>query len=229
MGTRMGNLTEHRPKCMTELPSGETILSGQLRQLSAAGVSKVIMATGFKQDLIVRYCNASHPNTNFVFVFNPIYDQTNYIYSVYLAREYLHDDILILHGDMVLDDALISDMLKEKRNCMSVSFVRPLPEKDFKAVIKNGRIHKVGVEFFEDAVYAQPVYKLDKNEWEIWLQNIEKFCLEGNTGCYAEVAFNEISERMRLYPFDVKDRLCMEVDTAKDLETAGRYLTGGQP
>ena len=43
---------------------------------------------------------------SFTFVENPIYDKTNYIYSMYLAREYLKDDILLLHGDLVFDKKL---------------------------------------------------------------------------------------------------------------------------
>jgi phosphoenolpyruvate phosphomutase len=226
MGTRMGELTEYRPKCMLEISKGETVLSRQLRQLSAAGISKVIMATGFKQDLIKSYCKEVCADMEFVFAFNPIYDQTNYIYSIYSAREHLCCDTLMLHGDMVFDDGLVSDMLNEKRSCMTVSFERPLPEKDFKAVIENGEIRKIGVEYFENAVYAQPVYRLNRDDWEIWLQCIERYCISGNTRCYAEVAFNEISKDVHLYPFDVKDRLCMEVDTAEDMETVKRYIDG---
>lgn len=52
---------------------------------------------------------------------------------------------------------------------MTVSSTVPLPEKDFKAVIHDNRIEKVGIEFFEDAMAAQPLYKLKKKDWKIWL------------------------------------------------------------
>jgi choline kinase len=57
---------------------------------------------------------------------------------------------------------------------------------------------------------------------------IENYCNAGNAGCYAEVAFNEISENIHLLPFDVRARLCMEIDTAEDLETVRAYVAGGQ-
>ena len=41
----------------------------------------------------------------------------------------------------------------------------PLPEKDFKAVISDGYVKKVGVEYFDDAMEAQALYKLNKKEW----------------------------------------------------------------
>ena len=50
--------------------------------------------------------------------------------------------------------------------------------KSFKAVIKNGLIEKVGVEYFQDAMAAQPLYKLNKADWRIWLDGIVEFCKE---------------------------------------------------
>ena len=48
---------------------------------------------------------------------------------------------------------------------MTVSSTLPLPEKDFKAVIKNNKIDKVGIEIFNEAMAAQPLYKLKKEDW----------------------------------------------------------------
>ena len=64
---------------------------------------------------------------------------------------------------------------------MTVSSTLPLPEKDFKAVIHKNRIEKVGIEFFEDALAAQPLYKLNKEDWNVWLARIEEFCEKENS------------------------------------------------
>ena len=55
---------------------------------------------------------------------------------------------------------------------MTVSSTVALPEKDFKAVIKDGEIKKVGIEFFDDALAAQPLYRFTKEDWETWLDSI---------------------------------------------------------
>ena len=59
-----------------------------------------------------------------------------------------------------------------------------LPEKDFKAVIDDWLIKKIGIEFFENALTAMPLYKLNKKDWIIWLNNIIKFCEHGKTKVY---------------------------------------------
>ena len=101
---------------------------------------------------------------------------------------------------------------------MAVSSALPVPEKDFKAVIRDGRIEKVGVEFFKDVLAAQPLYVLKREDWLIWLDRIIAFCEAGNRKCYAEKALNEVSGEMELYPCDVEELLCSEVDDPDDLE-----------
>ena len=89
LGSRMGVLTSEHPKCMTEISPRETILSRQLNQLSEAGIRDVVITTGYYDGILVDYCHSLDLPLNFTFVKNPVYDQTNYIYSIYCAREYL--------------------------------------------------------------------------------------------------------------------------------------------
>ena len=83
LGSRMGVLTSAHPKCMTEISTKETILSRQLRLISEAGIDEVVMTTGYYDGVLVKYCQSLDLNINFKFVNNPLYDKTNYIYSIY--------------------------------------------------------------------------------------------------------------------------------------------------
>ena len=114
LGSRMGVLTSEHPKCMTEISTGETILSRQLRQIADAGIEEVVITTGFYDGVLVQYCLSLELPIHFTFVKNPIYDKTNYIYSIYCAREYLDDDI-ILFDDLEKEEqdvcVLLADVL----------------------------------------------------------------------------------------------------------------------
>jgi len=219
LGHRMGVITKEHPKCMTEISFKNTILSRQLQILSSFGIEEVVMTTGYYNQILVDYCNALHLPMKFTFVNNPLYDKTNYIYSIYCAKDVLKDDdILLMHGDLVFESLVMEAVIDSPVSCMAVSSTLPLPEKDFKAVIRDGRIEKVGIEFFQNAMAAQPLYKILKEDWLVWLSRIEEFCNADNRKCYAENAFNEVSDRCRIYPCDVKDMLCAEIDTPEDLE-----------
>jgi len=222
MGSRMGVLTKEHPKCMTSISSQETILSHQLRQLVSAGIQDVVMTTGLFDQVLIDYCRGLNLPIRFSFVKNPIYDQTNYIYSIYCARELLDDDIVLMHGDLVFSDDVLDAVLASRESCMTVSSTLPLPEKDFKAVIIDGRITKVGIEFFDQAMAAQPLYKLKRKDWCVWLNKIVEFCENDVRKCYAENALNLVSDRCCIQPLDVRDALCSEIDNQEDLAVVSK-------
>lgn len=218
LGHRMGVLTSEHPKCMTPISAIDTILSRQLKLIAAAGITEVVMTTGYFDKVLVDYCESLKLPLHYTFVNNPLYAQTNYIYSIYCAKEYLDDDILLMHGDLVFEESVLEDLLNYQASCMKVSSTIALPEKDFKAVVHDGRVEKVGIEFFTDAMEAQALYKLNREDWRIWLNEIIAFCESDNRKCYAENAFNRVSDKCAIYAYDVKDRLCAEIDTPEDLE-----------
>ena len=225
LGHRMGVITKEHPKCMTEISHRNTILSRQLRQLASYGIEEVVMTTGYYDKVLVDYCNVLHLPLKFTFVNNPLYAETNYIYSIYCAKELLKDDdIILMHGDLVFENLVLDAVIDTPHSCMAVSSTLSLPEKDFKAVVRDGRIEKVGIEFFDNALAAQPLYKILKEDWQVWLANIEKYCESDNRKCYAENAFNEVSGLCKIYPCDVMDMLCAEIDTPEDLEVVSKKL-----
>ena len=224
LGHRMGVLTSEHPKCMTQISAGDTILSRQLRLIAAAGITEVVMTTGYFDNVLVDYCESLRLPLHYTFVNNPLYAQTNYIYSIYCAREYLDDDILLMHGDLVFEESVLEDLLHFESSCMKVSSTMALPEKDFKAVVHGGRVEKVGIEFFTAAMEAQALYKLNREDWRIWLSEIAAFCEADNRKCYAENAFNRVSDKCAIYAYDVQDRLCAEIDTPEDLQMVSQRL-----
>ena len=217
IGKRMGELTKTTNKCMAQIAEGQSILDLQLQKIEKAGIKEVVITTGPFADKLAEYVTSNYPNLTFTFVHNPIYDQTNYIYSIALAKEELHDDIILMHGDLVFQYDVFQEMLQYEGNAMVVDSTLPLPEKDFKAVVLDGKIRKVGIEFFDHAYAAQPLYKWNQKDWEIWLNKIVAFCEAGTTNCYAENAMNEVSDEFKLDYYDVKGRVCTEVDNLTDL------------
>ena len=224
LGSRMGVLTSEHPKCMTEISPRETILSRQLRQIADAGIGEVVITTGLFRDALIAYCESLDLPLSFTFVHNPDFRETNYIYSIYCARAELDDDILLMHGDLVFENEVIDRILACETSCMAVSTTQPLPEKDFKAVIRDGKVQKVGVEFFDDAVAAQALYRLKRDDWQKWLDRITAFCESGNRKVYAENALNELDGAADIVPLDVGDLLCAEVDDPADLEKVSKQL-----
>ncbi len=224
LGSRMGVLTSEHPKCMTEISPRETILSRQLKMIADAGIEEVVMTTGYYDGVLINYCESLDLPLRFTFVKNPIYDKTNYIYSIYCAREHLESDIVLMHGDLVFENEVFDLVVSSPVSCMTVSSTLPLPEKDFKAQIKDGMVMKVGVDIFDDAMEAQALYHLKKDDWAVWLGKIIEFCEAGNTKVYAENALNELDGAANIAALDVGDLLCSEIDNPEDLAAVSPRL-----
>ncbi len=220
----MGEMTRQQPKCMTRLCTGESLISRQLRQLESAGVESVVITTGPFAEALQSHVREHAAGLNIAFAQNPDYENTNYIYSIFLARHLLMDDILLLHGDLVFEGAVLDALLQMKKSAVCVDSRKPLPEKDFKAVVQDGRVLKVGVEFFDQAVALQPLYVLLQRDWAIWQREMEAFVAKGITGVYAENALNEVGEACGICTYELAGSLCEEVDTPDDLSRINKLL-----
>ena len=220
LGKRMGELTAHNHKSMVRLQNHEAIFERQLRLLHDCGIDEFVVTVGpFKKQLI-QASKAPHlAGCRFTFVENPLYDKTNYIYSMYLAREFIAGDILLMHGDLVFDKALVKAVLQSPFPSLGcVNRKKALPEKDFKARIADGCIREVSVSIFDENCFAfQPFYKLRAADTAAWVAQVETFIAAGKDQCYAENAMNEIFPRLSVREFDYSGYYVDEVDTADDL------------
>ena len=217
LGNRMGEFTKNNHKSMAPLKNGETIFHRQIRLLAAEGITDFIITTGPFEDQLKGEA-ADFPHLNFTFVRNDIYDKTNYIYSMYLAREYMNDDLLFFHGDLVFNRKLLHDMLNcEYANCATVNFKKALPEKDFKGRVVDGKVHEVSIHIFDEGCYAfQPFYKMSKATASAWIGKVVEFIHKGEDKCYAENALNEIFPALDVRAFDYDGYYIDEIDNLDD-------------
>lgn len=227
LGMRMGDLSQSFHKSMAQLTSGETIFHRQLRILIAEGITDFIITTGpFEGQL--RITASQFPQAKFTFVSNPAYARTNYIYSMFLAREHINDDMLFLHGDLVFNRKLVHDMLNSTdKNTATVNFKKALPEKDFKARVKLGRLQEVSVNIFDEDCYAfQPFYKLEKSAAQAWVKKVEEYIARGEDKCYAENALNELLADIDIRAFDYDGYYIDEIDNAEDHARVSQEIIG---
>lgn len=226
LGSRLGTLTETQPKCMMPLTAESTVLSKQLFDMAEAGIEEFVITTGPFPGLIEEYISKINFPHKVTYVENSIYASTNYIYSLYLAREEIKDAVMMAHGDIVTTAAVYKKILdSEAENTVVIDTTLPEPEKDFKGKVENGRVHAVSVKISgENCIALQPVYKLSNILMNAWLDKMSEFVNAGTTGVYAENALNEILDKHLLVPCDLKGQMCMEVDTPEDLAVAQKLL-----
>lgn len=121
MGKRLKELTKDVTKCMIEV-NGVTLIERMLNQLDNLNLDKIIIVTGYKEDILKDFISKFDIKTPIKFISNSIYDKTNNIYSLYLAREHLiESDTLILESDLIFDDEVLEDLISDE--CSNLALV----------------------------------------------------------------------------------------------------------
>jgi len=120
MGSRLGKYTKNNTKCMLET-NGKRLIDYILECLNDIGITKLIMVVGYKKENLISYLGNSFKNISIEYVENNIYNQTNNIYSLYLAREKLiQDDTLLLESDLIFEKAILEKLINDKRDSLAV-------------------------------------------------------------------------------------------------------------
>ena len=114
MGTRIPQYTQDMPKCMIRI-NGKPLLEHTVTALKDAGVSKIAIGLGYKAHVIRDFVDKTFGNDgslSFEYVENPVYDETNNIYSLFLMKDiFARDDTLLLESDLIYDKDIIKELL----------------------------------------------------------------------------------------------------------------------
>ena len=113
MGKRLGEYTQNNTKCMLEV-NGIRLIDRSLEILHNVGVSRVVLVVGYKGENVRNYVGDSYKGTPIVYVDNPIYDKTNNIYSLFLAKDFmLAEDTLLLESDLIYEPSVVEKIVAD--------------------------------------------------------------------------------------------------------------------
>lgn len=147
-GTRLRPLTDNSPKCLLEL-GGRPLLDYQLQALAAHGIEDVLVVTGHCADQIVRRYAG-----RLVTLFNPDYEDTNNLYSLWVARKALTGrDFLCLHADLLFHPAVLGPCLASAAD-VTVVLDRAVVAETMKARVEDDRVLEISKSIPPDKVFG---------------------------------------------------------------------------
>lgn len=113
MGRRLGEKTRNNTKCMIEV-NGVKLIDRVLGQLKAQSIDRVVIVAGYCRESLMAHVGNDYEGIPIHWVINPIYDKTNNIYSLALAKdELVKDDTLLIESDLIFDDAMFEMILSD--------------------------------------------------------------------------------------------------------------------
>ena len=214
IGSRLANSI---PKPLTKLNNGETILGRQVKFLNKyIPKEDIIIVVGYKKQLII---NKFSNNT---IICNDLYEQTNTSKSLLLALENIYnEDVIWLNGDVVFNKAILEPIISFKKSCMLVN-TKSVKEEEIKYTIDtNGHINQVSKIVSDGIGEAIGINKISK----LYLEDFKKALEKCKKNDYFEYALEiMINNSFRLFPIDISNYFCIEIDFKSDLECANKNL-----
>lgn len=211
--TRMLPLTEKVPKCL--LPFGKkTILEYQIRLLRENGISKIIVVAGFSANKVMQV-----GGTEIQYVYNPDYLTTNSIYSLYLAKDYLDSDLILLNSDMIIHSKLMKKLMTEQHpNAILIDYGKKLSDGEMNVITKNEYLKKIGKNIHGNDADGESVQvcKFDKKSAFILKKELIRLINQNHIDKFPAFAFMPIIKSERIKGITTEGLKWFEIDYKED-------------
>jgi histidinol-phosphate/aromatic aminotransferase/cobyric acid decarboxylase-like protein len=237
VGNRLRPLTDRLPKCLVPV-NGVPILVNTLTHLADSGVRETVIVVGHLKEIILERIGDRFRGMKITYVESERYATTNNIYSLWLAREYLDEDALLLEADVYFERELLDSLMcaggenhaavVRHQPWMSGTVVRLDKHDNIEAMVGSRR---QGPDFdYSNTFKTVNIYRLGGRFLrENFLPRLDAAITSGKVHDYYETVLNELCNRDGLTMAAVRcdDISWIEIDNQDDL-TAANYLFASQ-
>ena len=221
-GSRLRPLTLDAPKCLTEV-GGTPILGRLVDNLRSQRISRLVVVTGYLDHCIREFLQEYAPDMHVEYIFNPAYQTTNNIYSLWLARQAIQEHFVLIESDLVFHASMLNDMLTPDKIAIS----QLLPWMNGATVELN---NQNGVAAFHtkcDTANSPNyktvnIYSLSLQSWQKVIARLELCIADEYLGDYYEAVFSDmVSDGTLAFDAVFFDKnQWYEIDTVADLHQA---------
>lgn len=176
MGKRLKELTQNNTKCMVKV-NGVTLINRMLHQIEKHKLTRIVIVVGYEGEKLKDYIGTLEIITPIIFVNNPIYDKTNNIYSLALAKQYLlEEDTLLFESDLIFEDSVLDALISDPRDTLALV--------DKYESWMDGTCVKLGADDTIEAFVPGNKFKFDEIKEYYKTVNLYKFSREFSTSYY---------------------------------------------
>lgn len=222
LGTRLMPYTSHIPKTM--LPVGDqTPITRLLNQLGDNNVKQILIVTGYRHQVLSSFIRSQFPDLDIQIIYNERFAETNNIYSMFLAKEYCDEEILIINSDLLLAAELIETVILEIPDFIVVDKYVKLTDTATKVVITDGlNIAHISKELDPASAQGESIgiVKLSRETARRYFQAVAGFIRREESQVWYPYALNEIFGCIRIRALYTDSLFWCEIDTPQDYERA---------
>lgn len=224
--SRLRPLTEHTPKSLLNI--GERpLLQRSMDALIANGVRSFVIVTGYLHEQIEQFVTKTYGDSISVkFIHNSVYDSTNNIYSLWLARpEAEGEDFLLLDSDLLYDPRIVTEVLRSDAKNVLTLIKHELGEEEMKVVTAaDGSIKEISKTCnpADAAGESLGIEKIGRGYSTALYRELDRMMNEEHLeNKFYELAFERLIPQGHTYKvIDVTQYFSCELDTVEDFENA---------
>jgi choline kinase len=232
-GGRLSPATDKTPKALLELSQGVTILDRQIEAARQCGLKKIHIVTGFESKKIEdKIQEEKYKDLDITIHFNPFYKITNNMVSLWVAREIMHEDFIMLNSDSIFRPEILKQ-LKESPKQLTVMISKKISydSDDTKLKLNCGKIVQISKNIPINEVDAEWIGMccIKSEKRELFLQKLDVLMrkphlLDGHPH-YLSVFQGIADDGMSIDTIMVESDEWCEVDYQADLEFARSHMT----
>ena len=207
------------------------MLQRSMDALIQNGVKDFVIVTGYLHEQIEQFVSKTYGESiNVSFIHNSVYDSTNNIYSLWLARpEAEGEDFLLLDSDLLYDPRIVTKVLESDADNVLTLIQHELGEEEMKVVVgENGAIKEIS-KTCNPADAAGESLGIEKIGKEYSLALFAELDVMMNQehleNKFYELAFERLIPKGHTYKvIDVTEYFSCELDTVEDFENAKQKI-----
>ncbi|MBZ0204496.1 MAG: phosphocholine cytidylyltransferase family protein [Ignavibacteria bacterium] len=225
LAKRLRPLTDTTPKCLLKAGS-KTLLEMTINNILKNGINEFIVVTGYRENMIKDFIAETYPKLNILYLTNADYENNNNSYSLWMTKDYVKGDSLLLDSDILFDYRIISKLLKsEHANSLAVNSAHKLGEEEIKVIIDSAnKIEHIGKHLAPAECFGESI-GIERFSLDFFskLGDVldRKIMRENNVNEFYEASFQELYDMGNaMYAIDVSEYKSMEIDFPEDLKRA---------
>jgi choline kinase len=209
-------LRQDTPKCLVDM-GGRPLIDLQLEALAWAGVQRTVVVAGYRADDVREALPTGTP-----VVVNPEYAETDTLYSFWLARQEIGEEVLILNGDVLFHPVIARALVRRSRSALAYDSCSGRRQEQMKLIIRGGGLAAMSKTLAPDRSCGENVgmIRLSGAATEATVETAGRLVAAGRTRDWLATAINRVAREHRIDCMDVAGLPWTEIDFAADLDDA---------
>ncbi|AXH13386.1 NTP transferase domain-containing protein [Halarcobacter bivalviorum] len=225
VGSRISRHLQGQPKCCVDI-NGQPLIRYTMELLKKKGIKEIAIVTGYQE----RYIHQALEGLSYVRYFNPFFRVANSISSVWFARDFLtpDDDIMIMNGDVFMEEKVLDILLAEKRSPLMLSDSTRIEDADYRFNWEGEFLKKYGKHLTNNETTGEYVGIgiLNKSDLQVFKQNVIDAVSNEDYSCWWEdIIYRTVEDGKKVYVNDIAGVFWAEVDYIEDYERIKDFIS----